>query len=391
MKKVLIFTISNGDAYNMVGRSIVNALVNRYPSVTFRMVDVSKGNKGINFQLSEEETLSQKLAHRLERHRYIKCKDSSSIEKAKKTAEVYLKGIREFVKYNIKNFEPNVIIATHAFPAIILSELRENHEEIVNNTILSYVECNYVLSPYIKLATNLDYYFCPTDDSVKVCKKYGISSKHSIVPFGIPILASIENITDKVEARDMLNIPEDKFVILITNGESQSDHTLSLIKNIINKYDDVYIVCVCAKNVKLRSSLNKWIKSKKIKNVKVIGHTNNLGILLSACDCVMGKTIGVEVAESFAKGLPYISTLKIRGQELDNMKYLKSKNAILNGRTIPKAIASLDNVRKNKKIKNTLLVQSGKLYKFNATDELIKLLYHTKKAHRELDNVRIIK
>ena len=69
MKKVLILTISNGDAYNMVGRSIVNAIVNRYPSVNFRMVDVSKANKGINFQLSEEQTLSQKLAHRLERHR----------------------------------------------------------------------------------------------------------------------------------------------------------------------------------------------------------------------------------------------------------------------------------------------------------------------------------
>ena len=352
MKRVLILTISNGDAYNVVGRAIANALVNRYPSVSFRMVDVSKGNKGLNFQLGEEETLSQKLAHRLERHRYIKCKDTTSVEKAKKTIEVYLKGIREYVKYNIKNFEPNVIIATHAFPAIILSELRESLDEKVKNTILSYVECNYVISPYIKLASNLDYYFCPTDDSIKTCKKYGIKDSNSIISLGIPILAKIENITDKIEAREILNIPENKFVILITNGESRSDHTAALIKNIVEKYEDTFVICACAKNTKLRSSITKWIKAKKINNVKAIGHTNNMGLLLSASDCVMGKPIGVEVAECFSKNVPYISTLKIRGQELDNMKYLKSKNAILNGRTIPKAMTALDDVRKNSKIKS---------------------------------------
>ena len=69
MKRVLILTISNGEAYNIVGRAIVNGIVNRYSSVAFKMVDVSKGNRGINFQLNEEQTLSQKLAHRLERYR----------------------------------------------------------------------------------------------------------------------------------------------------------------------------------------------------------------------------------------------------------------------------------------------------------------------------------
>lgn len=381
MKKVLILTISNGDAYNVAGRAIVNGIASRYPSVNFRMVDVSKGNKGINFQLSQEQTLSQKLAHKLERHRYICCKETEDVDKARKLAGVYLKSIREYIKYNISTFEPNVIIATHAFPAIVLSELRESGWQDISKTRLAYVECNYVVSPYIKIAKNLDYYFSPTEDAIRTYKKYGIKDGNKIINFGIPIVSQIENVTSQEEARELLNIPQDKYVVLVTNGENQSDHTLGLIKSLLGRYSDVFVVCMCNKNINLRNKLTKYIKAKNIKNVKVIGHSNNLGVLLSACNVVMGKTVGVEVAQAIAKGLPYISTLKAKGQELDNLKYLKKKNVILNGRTIGSAMTALDNIKKNGKVCKTMILQASKIYKHNATDEIIKFLYHNQKTN----------
>ena len=55
------------------------------------------------------------------------------------------------------------------------------------------------------------------------------------------------------------------------------------------------------------------------------------------------------------------------------------KNIILNGRTIGSAMTALDNIKKNAKVYKTMILQGGKIYKHNATDEIIKFLYHNHK------------
>ena len=60
------------------------------------------------------------------------------------------------------------------------------------------------------------------------------------------------------------------------------------------------------------------------------------------------------------------------------MKYLKSKGAIVNGKTIGGAITALDNIMKNKKLRDSMVLKAKKLYKHNATDEIVKFLYHNR-------------
>mgnify|MGYP006322556059 CR=1 FL=1 len=51
----------------------------------------------------------------------------------------------------------------------------------------------------------------------------------------------------------------------------QSDHTMTLVKSIIKKFENVYVIAMCNKNVKLRTKISKWVKSKKIKKGGYVG------------------------------------------------------------------------------------------------------------------------
>jgi len=377
MKKILCLTVPT-ETYSIAGRAIINGFATRYSSCNFRLVDVYKVNEQIDFCFSEEHTLRQKLAHKLERQRYSKCKDSHSIDKVRKLAEPYLNMIKEYIIHNIKNFEPDIIVCTHIFPAIVLSDLRWENSKLIDKTKIAYIECNYVVSPYIRLAKNLDYYFAASSDTVKEFKKYGIKEEEKIIDFGIPVIEKIENVISKKEARELLNIPDNRFVILVTNGIQNTDNTMALVKAIISKFPDVYILSVCNKNIKLKNKISTYAKDNDIRNLKAFGHTNNLGVMYSACDLVMGKPTGMEVAQAIAKKVPFVSTLKVRGQELDNLKYLKDKSVIINGRTISKAVDSISKIRFDEKTNKKLLIGREKLYRHNATDEIVKFLYHNR-------------
>ncbi len=377
MKKVLCLTVP-AETYNVAGRAIINGFATRYPSCTFRLVDVYKVNEQIDFCFSDENTIRQKLAHKLERQRYSKCKESHSNDKVRKLAEPYLNIIRDYIVHNIKSFEPDIIVCTHIFPAIVLSDLRWEDNKLLEKTKIAYVECNYVVSPYLRLANNLDFYFAPSSDSVTTFKKYGVKDEGKIIDFGIPVITKLENIMPKKEARELLNIPEDRYVILLTNGINNIDSTIPLIKGLLSKIPDCYLLCVCNKNVKLKNKISTYAKDNDLNNLKAYGHTNNLGIMYSASNLVMGKPTGIEIAQAIAKKLPFVATLKVKGQELDNLKYLKTKGAILNGRTVATAIDAVSKIRFDEKTQKKVILEREKLYRYSATDEIVKFLYHNK-------------
>ncbi len=378
MKKVLILTVSSGDGYNKSARAIVNGIAQRYPSVNFRIVDVFKGNKQMDFLISEEKTMAQKLAHKIERMRYAKSKRTNDEETLRDNVSKYTDAIVDYVKNNIHTYEPDTIICTHIFPAIVLSDLKANGFEPVAKAKKVYVECNYVVSPYTRLCKNMDYYIVPTDDMAKEYKKFGIKDTDKIKAFGIPIISKIENITLKEDARELIKIDKDSHVILLSSGDSNEYGFFNLAKAINAKYPDSMLICVCNKNTKLKDKLNVYVRKNNIKNMTVYGHTNNMAIIMSASDVVLGKTGGVEVAEAIAKQIPYISVLKLKGQDLDNMKYLKQKGAILNGKNKNKVLNALSSIIDDTKAKAKIKKQMEKLYKYNATDELVKFLYKTK-------------
>lgn len=373
MKRVLIFTTSS-DSYNIAGRAIANGLATRYPSISFRLVDVYKGREQLDFQKVGRDMLTRALAQKLEKDRYAKEKYADDDNVARKLLAPYINSVRDYVQYNIKSFEPDLVICTHILPAVIVSDMEKAGE--LNKVRSAYIECNYTVNPYIKIANKMDYYICASKDLVKDFKRLGVKDSDRILDLGIPIISNIENVMPKDEARELLGLDKYNFTILITNYTGKIGKTIQLVKAISKKYDDVNIIVVSNKNIKLRDKIVAYSSKNKLKNIKVVTHTNNMGVLLSASDVVMGKTGGVEVACAIAKHLPYIVTHKIRGLELSNLKYLKNKKLVINTRTTVQAVDVMDNLKNDIKYRKKCVKAQESVYRLNATDEIVKFLYH---------------
>ena len=77
-----------------------------------------------------------------------------------------------------------------------------------------------------------------------------------------------------------------------------------------------------------KQKLEKLKKQGKIKkDIYVFGFVNNVDVIMSAADVLIGKIGGVGIAEAFNKHLPIIANKKLPFQEYDNMLYLKERNA----------------------------------------------------------------
>ena len=378
MKKVLILSAPN--SYSVAGRAIANGIANRYPNVAFRLVDVYKGRQQVDFQRVGKDILPKKLAKKLEQDRYTKENLRDNYELLRNVAEPYISGVREYIEYNIKTYEPDVIICTHVLPAVVVSDMEKSG--LLKRVRSAYLECNYVVNPFVRLANYIDYYFCATKDMIKNFKHFGVKEVDRVKDSGIPIISSIENIMSKSEARELLALPKNNYTVLITNYTGKSDKTLQLLKSIVRKYSNINVIVICNKNVKLKNKIMSYASTNNLSGVKAYTHTNNLGIILSASDCVMGKTGGMEVAVAIAKHLPYIVTYKINGIELENLKYLKNKNLVINTKTTIGAINALDKLINDYKFRNKCIKAQEYAYRHNATDEIVKFLYH---KHKEIE------
>ena len=370
MKRVLILSLTSGDNYNMVARAIVNGIVERYPSVAFRSLDVSHGG----MHIGDEYSVSHRLADKIEKYRDSKTSKSTTAEKLRKTVSGYTKGMTEYIAETIKSYEPDTIICTHIFPAIVINDMLVSKTSYMKNIKTAYIECNYVANPLLKLANTLDYYICPTEDIVKSLRKFGINKGAIAKDFGIPIVSKIENIIEKTEAKSLLDIPHNNKVIIVDSCGAKHTKANELVKELAKELYDATIIAICNKDVKLRAKIDAI--AKQYKNIRVYGQANNMGIKLSASDVLITVTSGVAIAGGIAKGVPTIAMCDSVGVEHNNLDYLESKGVVLRSKNNRDIISLTKKLLSNNALVRRMKLHMEKIYRHNATDEVVKFLYH---------------
>ncbi len=370
MKKVLLLSLSSGDNYNMVARAIVNGIAQRYPSVMFRLLDVSHGG----MHIGDEYSVSHRLADKIEKYREVKSNKSSTVDKMRKIVSGYTKGITEYIAESIKSMEPDVVVCTHIFPGIVVSDLAESGAEYMREVKTAYIECNYVANPLLKLANHLDYYLCPTDDMLRSLRKFNIPRTAIAASYGIPIISKIENMTPKDEAMALLGLTKGNPVIIVDSGGAKHTKALEIVKALTDEIYDATILAICNKDIKLRARMEALSKGNS--RIKVYGQTNDMGLKLSASDAIITTTSGVAVARAVAKKVPIIAMPDVSGMEYDNLEYLETKGVVLRSKSVQDVVALTKKLLTTPALAKRCVNHMEKIYKYNATDETVKFLYH---------------
>lgn len=327
MKKVLIISVTAGNAHNACAKSMKRKLEN-FTDVNVKIVDLLKcystklnywiADKGYSFAVSKLLPLYNVVFDYYKKanpeYRY-----SCSVQK---TILSTLNGLMN----EILLFKPDVIYATHFYGAVAITDLKLLYN-LPCKTIATNLD--YENSPFWEAGIGVDYFTIPNEDFIDETIFLGFK-REQLLPFGIPVDERTLLKVDKKEALENLGLDKDLFTIMVMFGGGYWSGGFKIFKNLIKalKGEKVQVIMI---NGRDKKSFNKINKMKFEENIKVInlGFCEDVPIYLSASDLILNKFGGASATEMINKSIPMLITEKIPAQEKYSLIYMKEKGVAL--------------------------------------------------------------
>ena len=213
----------------------------------------------------------------------------------------------------IDKFQPDVIICTHAFPAGIVSVLKEKTKLKIPTVV---VLTDFTIHAFW-IHPNTDCFVIPSNQLIYEGVAQGMPPD-KIKPFGIPIRAEFSFPLDKQTVKGKLGL-DNRSVVLVMGGGLGMGAVKETVRSLIAN-EDFQVLAVCGKNSNLQKELGDL--SYTSQNLHVYGFVENVGELMSAADLIVTKPGGLTTAEVLAKGLPMVIVDPLPGQEDRNTEFL---------------------------------------------------------------------
>ena len=221
----------------------------------------------------------------------------------------------------IKQVEPDQIICTHPFPAIMCAHIaRKGKINMPISNILTDFEPHglwYVLPEYLK------YFFVPTEDMKKALIEKGIKESQVHIT-GIPI-----------------------------NPIFCKDLTKDEIEETYKEFE---------------------IPKENINNVTLINYTTHISRLMKVSSAIFSKPGGLTTSESLSQGLPMFMINPLPGQEVANQNYIENIGAgiLINKENLDMLI---DRLKTDENYLSRLSANAKKFGKPYAADNICKIIF----------------
>jgi UDP-N-acetylglucosamine:LPS N-acetylglucosamine transferase len=128
----------------------------------------------------------------------------------------------------------------------------------------------------------------------------------------------------KRRARERLDLPPDRFLILAMAGTEGSPEALAHLEAVARTPLDADILIVCGRNRRL---LKRVQRLHGVNPIVPLGFVENVADLMVASDVLLTKTGGVSLAEAFCCGLPVLAFDPLPGQEEGNARFVVQSGA----------------------------------------------------------------
>ena len=280
----------------------------------------------------------------------------------------------------IKQVDPDQIICTHPFPAIMCAHIaRKGKIQVPISNILTDFEPHglwYVLPEYLK------YFFVPTEEMKKALMEKNIKDSQIHVT-GIPINPVFSNKLSEKEIEETLEefqIPKDKKNFIFFGGGEfglSNNINIEIFKTLTKKLPEFHFVCISGKNPELYSMFEKAIKEENIENTTLIKYTTNISKLMKVSSGIFSKPGGLTTSESLSQGLPMFMINPLPGQEVANQNYIENIGAgiLINKENLNMLI---DRLKTDENYLSRLSENAKKFGKPNAADNICKIIFDLK-------------
>ena len=247
----------------------------------------------------------------------------------RKTYEYCAKGAAALQEKLIS--EPfDAVISVHVLAALMMTEVKRAYGNIIPTY---FIATDYACSPGVS-KINADEYFIPhrmlLGDFVRA-----MIPANKLYATGIPVMNEFYSQIDRVEARRMLEIPEEGRLLLISCGSSGLGRMEKYAPELYDRLpDDVHTVVLCGKNQELYNDLSRF----NSRRFTAVDYTDRIATYMSAADLYLTKPGGLMTTEALAKGLPMVFVDAVPGCETKNYKFLVQNGVAEGGKSWAQAM-----------------------------------------------------
>lgn len=327
MQKILIFSVTAGTGHNAVANALKQKLTDM--GKTVKIVDIFKEyDKKIKQVLINNGYL---FASTIVPHiyniffEYYEKADPNKRDSG--STQIFLKELAPKILKTIYSFKPDVILCSHFYPGIIITNLKKAFP--INAKVISLVT-DYVVHPFWESNIGIDYIITPSENLTDTLIYKGFKPQQ-IKCLGYPIQEKFSNPITKEQAREKLKLSNDILTVCVTCGGMGYAKMPELIKKLLKVKCPLQIISVCGKHKPSKQRIDKIIKTPKVKNSnkKVLnyGYSNEIDVLFAAADVMVSKGGCTFINEAMSKTLPQIFIRNLPLQEQYNAEYLKNNNA----------------------------------------------------------------
>lgn len=228
--------------------------------------------------------------------------------------------MRRLLVYRLRKklleFKPDVIVATQIYPAVLMSFLKK--ETFFKNVPVIGVVTDYGLHK-LWVNSGVDHYCLPDEMTASLLRK---QKPHSIGIHvtGIPVSPEFRNLPGMTQARLQLGLEPDRPTVLITGGMYGIGVEQAVLK-LLNDSRAQIILTVG----KQRQSADRYaaLQERYPGRLRIFAWHDNMSVLYSAADLVVGKPGGMTITETIICERPFIASHWLNGQELFNVEFLE--------------------------------------------------------------------
>jgi processive 1,2-diacylglycerol beta-glucosyltransferase len=242
----------------------------------------------------------------------------------------------------ISRLKPDMIICTHPFPSAIMSRLKRGGH--LQRSGINIPLCT-VITDYDAhgnwVSKEVDQYFVSTDSVKDTLLAQGIAPEQVNVT-GIPVHPSFLRSYDKEEIRRKYGLQQMPTVMIMGGGWGLTGDK-AMQESVAAWREQLQFIFCMGSNAKAAEKLSNDPRFQH-PNVKVLGFTKDIGMLMEVSDLLITKPGGMTCTEGFAKGIPMLFYKPIPGQEEGNLAYFTEQGlgeAIESEHTIDRWFRSL--------------------------------------------------
>lgn len=272
----------------------------------------------------------------------------------------------------IKEFKPDIVIATHFTGATYVAKMIRNGE--IDTKLISVVT-DYRAHPiWIEAHKTVDALIVNSQEEKRFLIKKGINPR-IIKTFGIPVSSKYSNsLYNKSELLKKFGLTGERPIILFYGGGGGGSFlSLPYLVTIAEEGIDADIFFVCGKSEELYKKATGIVTRHNSKNIRVLGFINNGPELMMVSDFIITKPGGITVTECLCFKKPMLLIRGNGGQEKDNYKYLVKNGFAINAVSLRKFKKSLSKFLTKPMVLKNMEHNLEKVEKSKAIQELYDL------------------